>query len=99
MQKKGQQKKPNNPKAAPVSKPAAVQASARENTLPWLLIILGITGICLFPMLKNNFTNWDDEFYVINNVLLRGPDWQGIFSQPLVGNYHPLTVASLAINY
>jgi len=65
----------------------------------WILIVTAITAICFFPMLKNNFTNWDDEFYVINNALLRGPDWQGIFSQPVVSNYHPLTIISLAVNY
>jgi hypothetical protein len=67
----------------------------------WLLclIALGITAICFSPMLKNGFTNWDDDFYVIQNMLLRGPDWKGIFTMPVVANYHPLTVASLAINY
>jgi tetratricopeptide (TPR) repeat protein len=63
------------------------------------LLAIGITAIALFPMLKNNFTNWDDEYYVIKNALLRGPDWAGIFSKPVVSNYHPLTVATLAINY
>jgi tetratricopeptide (TPR) repeat protein len=65
----------------------------------WLLSIIGLTAICFFPMLKNSFTNWDDEYYVINNTLLRGPDWKGIFTQPVVSNYHPLTIISLAINY
>jgi len=50
-------------------------------------------------MLNNEFTNWDDDYYVINNALLRGPDWKGIFTQPVVGNYHPLTIITLAINY
>jgi tetratricopeptide (TPR) repeat protein len=58
-----------------------------------------ITAIAFFPMLFNEFTNWDDEYYVINNELLRGPDWKGIFTQPVVGNYHPLTILSLALNY
>ena len=70
---------------------------------PWIFAICGVTAICLWPMLNNEFTNWDDEFYVINNNLLRGPDWEGIFfhpiDQPVVGNYHPLTVATLAFNY
>ena len=67
--------------------------------MPWILPILIITGICFLPMLSNSFTNWDDEYYVIQNALLRGPDWQGIFTKPVVSNYHPLTVASLALNY
>ena len=43
--------------------------------------------------------NWDDEYYVVKNALLRGPDWSGIFSKPVVSNYHPITVATLAFNY
>jgi hypothetical protein len=71
-----------------------------KNTIAYLILILvGITAICFFPMLKNGFTNWDDELYVINNALLRGPDLKGIFTQPVVSNYHPLTIISLAINY
>lgn len=80
--------------------PAKRNTRARKvSLLPWMFLAAAVTAFCLFPMLKNEFTNWDDEFYVINNALLRGPDWKGIFSQPVVGNYHPLTVATLAINY
>ena len=61
--------------------------------------VLVITALCLFPMLRNGFTNWDDEYYVVNNSLLRGPDWIGIFTRPVVSNYHPLTVLSLAANF
>jgi len=50
-------------------------------------------------MLRNEFTNWDDEYYVVNNALLRGPDWKGIFTHQVVGNYHPLTVLTLAFNF
>ena len=67
--------------------------------LPWILPILLITGICFLPMFNNQLTNWDDEYYVVQNSLLRGPDWPGIFTKPVVSNYHPITVASLALNY
>lgn len=67
--------------------------------LPWFCLVAVLTAVCLWPMLKNEFTNWDDEYYVINNQLLRGPDWKGIFSQPVLGNYHPLTVLSYAFNF
>jgi tetratricopeptide (TPR) repeat protein len=68
-------------------------------TLWWLLAIIAVTAICFSPMLRNTFTNWDDEYYVVNNMLLRGPNWKGIFTEPVVSNYHPLTIISLAINY
>ena len=82
--------------------PKPKQKKPREKTkslLPWILPILLVTGICLSPMLYNELTNWDDEYYVVQNALLRGPDWAGIFSKPIVSNYHPVTIASLALNY
>ncbi|HET6767128.1 MAG TPA: hypothetical protein VFH08_07010 [Chitinophagaceae bacterium] len=87
-----------------VSRPAKTTAAKlpkgkKEPLLLWILFIAGIAAACLLPMLKNEFVNWDDEFYVINNPLLRGPDWKGIFSQQVLGNYHPLTILSYAFNY
>jgi hypothetical protein len=90
-------------KAEPVqSKPASKPVKTKEKgkkLLVWILPILLFTGICFFPMLKNHLTNWDDEYYVVQNALLRGPDWAGIFSKPIVSNYHPITIATLAANY
>jgi tetratricopeptide (TPR) repeat protein len=71
----------------------------KRSILPWLFALTVITVLCFFPMLKNGFTNWDDDFYVLNNALLRGPDWIGIFSKPVVSNYHPITIMTLAMNY
>ncbi|HEY5772511.1 MAG TPA: hypothetical protein VIS75_07780 [Chitinophagaceae bacterium] len=67
--------------------------------LPWFCLVAVLTAVCLWPMLKNEFTNWDDEFYVVNNQLLRGPDWKRIFSDQVLGNYHPLTILSYAFNF
>ena len=84
----------------PAGKPGPVK-NKKDLNLPWtiIVIVIGITAIAFSPMLKNEFTNWDDEYYVIQNTLLRGPDWAGIFSKPVVSNYHPITVATLAFNY
>ncbi len=82
----------------PASKPVKTKGGGKI-LLTWILPILAVTGICLSPMLKNGLTNWDDEYYVIQNALLRGPDWAGIFSKPVVSNYHPITIATLAANY
>ena len=79
--------------------PGKANASGNKSPLPLLLTAIGLTAICFIPMFQNGFTNWDDEYYVIKNELLRGPDWMGIFSRPVVGNYHPLTMITLAINY
>jgi hypothetical protein len=85
------------------SRPPAPKKKAKEkkdySLLPWFFLVAALTAVCLWPMLNNEFTNWDDEFYVINNQLLRGPDWKGIFSQAVLGNYHPLTILSYAFNF
>lgn len=96
MSKKKQDKR----KSAPVA-PRAVAAEPAEPGFPlwWLLGLLVLTGLLFWPMLGNQFTNWDDELYVVNNALLRGPDWKGIFTEPVVSNYHPLTILTLALNY
>jgi len=83
-----------------ISKPEAVSPAKRlASGLAWPLAAVLITVVCLWPALKNGFVNWDDEYYVVSNALLRGPQWIGIFTQPVVSNYHPLTVLSLAANY
>ncbi len=68
----------------------------------FLVPVLAITFILFLPALQNGFTNWDDVLYVTNNPLLKelnGEGLKAIFSTPVVSNYHPLTILSLAINY
>jgi lipoprotein NlpI len=64
-----------------------------------IFFVVSVTAVCFLPMLQNGFTNWDDEGYVTKNPLLKGPDWAGILTKPVVSNYHPLTIFTLAINY
>jgi tetratricopeptide (TPR) repeat protein len=83
-----------------ISKPEPIgQAKRFGFGLAWPLAAALITAVCLSPVLKNGLVNWDDEYYVVSNALLRGPDWIGICTRPVVSNYHPLTVLSLAANY
>ncbi len=79
----------------------ARKSNATLSGKPWLWALGAclVTAIVFLPMFSNEFTNWDDPLYVIDNMLLRGPDWAGIFSKPVVSNYHPLTMATLALNY
>ena len=81
----------------PIKKKARVKR--QYPLLPWLLFIGAVTAICFFPMLFNEFTNWDDEYYVGKNQMLRGPDLGAIFTTQVLGNYHPLTILSYAFNY
>ena len=61
--------------------------------------VLVVTAIALQPSLDNGFTNWDDPQYVTANERLQSIGvrgyWQAI--HPVVaGNYHPLTMLTLA---
>lgn len=58
--------------------------------------------IAYYPSLQNGFVTWDDDVYVINNPLIRELSFatlQSVFSEFLWGNYHPLTVLSLNLDY
>lgn len=76
-----------------------VGTNRAERPILWAIAVCVATAVAFLPMLGNGFTNWDDQFYITNNPMLEGPDWEGIFTKPLMANYHPLTVASLAMNY
>jgi lipoprotein NlpI len=79
--------------------PQKLTKEKKKFPLPWIFLAAGITALCLSPMLRNGFTNWDDWDYVTNNPSLHQKDWNAILTEPFVGNYHPLTMISLGINY
>jgi tetratricopeptide (TPR) repeat protein len=97
--------------AAPVQK--APQSSTKAATtgsagakLPKDWIIAGciaiITWLFLKVCLENQLTNWDDPGYIKDNALIKNLSVDGlkdIFSTPIMGNYHPLTILSYAIEY
>ena len=68
----------------------------------WLIAVI-VTFISLYPTVNNAWVNWDDDGYVLQNSLITSIDIDGvvsIFQEPnVVGNYHPLTVLSLAVDY
>jgi tetratricopeptide (TPR) repeat protein len=68
----------------------------------WIIAVI-VTFISLYPTVNNTWVNWDDDGYVLHNSLITSLDLDGIvsiFQEPnLVGNYHPLTVLSLAVDY
>lgn len=63
-----------------------------------------ITFICMFPVVFNDWTNWDDSFYVTQNEVIKSFDWShwwSIFhpSMRVFDTYTPLTLLSLAFDY
>jgi len=88
------------PKARPPKAEPTVMV--HDGLWKYWLPVLAITFVLFIPALSNGFTNWDDILYVTNNPLLKDLSIDGlkeIFSTPVVSNYHPLTILSLALNY
>lgn len=72
--------------------------------LTWgLAIVLLVSLLLMSPSLFNDWVNWDDDHYVLNNPLVQSLSMDQIgelFSTLQVqGNYHPLTLLSLAVDY
>lgn len=67
----------------------------------WIVpFILLTTFLAFIPALKAGFVTWDDGGYVNDNQLIRDlSNLKLILTTPVQGNYHPLTIFSLAINY
>ncbi len=72
-----------------------------------LLAIAGIaivTFLVLKVCLLNQFTNWDDPGYVTNQPIIKDISGEGIrnifaLSSSIMGNYHPITILTYAIDY
>jgi len=68
----------------------------------WPAFAILVSFIALFPTLRNEFVNWDDIVYVMNNEMIKDfslQDFRQIFSSYYMGNYHPFTLLSFAADY
>lgn len=64
--------------------------------------VLAAVFVVFLPALSNDFVNWDDPKYVINNTIIKdlsGKGLKNIFTAFYGGNYHPLTALSNAIEF
>jgi protein O-mannosyl-transferase len=72
----------------------------KDYTPYWLMAGLLLVIIVYAPSLSNGFVNWDDDSYV-NSKYVTGFSLRGILTMFTVyemGNYHPLTLLSLAFD-
>ena len=61
-----------------------------------------LTFVLYLPALKNDFVNWDDMAYVVNNLHIRSLDWSFLrwaFTDMSVSYWHPLAWLSHALDY
>ncbi|MES2703337.1 MAG: tetratricopeptide repeat protein [Bacteroidota bacterium] len=97
---------PQQAAVKPAIKPTA-QIKADPFTKPWVhaAVLAGIalvTWLFLGACLDNQLTNWDDPGYIRDNPLIKDLSGEGlnnIFSTSVMGNYHPLTILTYAIDY
>lgn len=64
-----------------------------------IVLLLAITFITYIPALSNGFVLWDDPEYVLQSPYIQKIDLNTLFSVYYMGNYHPLALLSLAIDY
>lgn len=72
------------------------------NNLGILALLSCITLMLYWPVQGFEFTNWDDQVYITENPMIRGlsgENIQKIFTEYLMGNYHPLVLLSYALEY
>ena len=86
-----------------ISPKLKMDAEGRQSTLntKWLILaILLATFLAFLPALGAEFVNWDDDGYVLMNPMVKSlANFKAFFTEPVEGNYHPLTMISLALNY
>ena len=97
-----QQPAPQKKKNAEISERGQVFKSSYHVYIAGAILV--VTYLFLKNCLGNLFTNWDDPGYVVNNPLIKNITSEGIkniFSPDgaVMGNYHPLTILSYAIEY
>lgn len=99
--------KPQPPKNTTPPKPKEVLAdvvSLRQSKM-LLITILILVAFAFSPGLKNQFTNWDDNRYVVENPVIKKLNAENLHRIFVgdhkfhMGNYHPFTLISLALDY
>ncbi len=97
-------RKPSNRKATSNDRAKKPSGTISEARLQWLAAgtVAVLTWLFYKVCLNNQLTNWDDPGYIRDNKLIKDTSAEGlkeIFTTPIMGNYHPLTILSYAIEY
>lgn len=99
----GASKKAKREKAGAIKSTAQKSATAppTQKNRSWIFIAIIVlaTFFVYASSLNNQWTNWDDESYVLKNNLVTQFNLEGILQEQVMGNYHPVTMLVLAIEY
>ncbi len=98
---KPKENKKTHKQPPPSAKYQTAKVSKKANYIYYLLlfIILVISLIAYLPVFHNEFVNWDDNQYILDNPFLSQFNLKEIFSRFEMGNYHPLTMLLYTIEY
>jgi tetratricopeptide (TPR) repeat protein len=80
-------------------KPIKQVKKNKYSELVGLAISVLISLIAYLPAFHNGLLAWDDDYYIKNNPLIFSIDLKAIFSQNIMGNYHPFTILVFAVEY
>lgn len=86
----------------PVKGESVVDLTARRKAIISALLLAGVVLAVFFPVLRNDFVNYDDTQNVIENPAIRSLSAQNIkniFSSFFMGHYDPLTILFHAGEY
>jgi Flp pilus assembly protein TadD len=64
-----------------------------------LTVILLISFIAYSPVFQNGISTWDDDAYIRHNPFIYSINLKEIFTQNVMGNYHPFTILIYALEY
>src|SRR5262249_43469654 len=87
----------------PAPRDAAI-ATPTAKTGRWLvaLAVFAVTVAAFWPVLGNQFVNWDDDVILVSNPDFRGLGWHNLrfmFTTTLLGHWIPLTWMTFGIDY
>ena len=70
---------------------------------PYFAALAAVAAFAVYlPALDSNFLSWDDPRYVTGNINIRSLDLsfvKWVFTGTVLGNWHPLTMLSHAVDY
>jgi tetratricopeptide (TPR) repeat protein len=83
--------------------PGANTPAIAGNPVFWLAVVIGITAIVMWAVNANDFVNWDDYPYLLENELVMKPfslsNVWAILKQTINGNWNPLPIVMYHIEY
>ncbi|MDP4266743.1 MAG: tetratricopeptide repeat protein [Bacteroidota bacterium] len=83
-------------------KPSIPSKVNNKNTIYLAIAVLILTFISYVPCLSFDFTNLDDQYYIINNPDIKGFSFKNlklIFTNYYVGHYQPIAMLTYALDF